>query len=116
MRHKRGLRNLNKPTEERMAMLYAQTGALFEHEKIRLTVARAKEVRRIAEKLISKAKGGELHQLRAIASVLKTKDAVKKVCKLAQGRFEGRAGGFTRMTKIGARRGDNAPLALLELV
>ena len=116
MRHKKKFRKLNKSTEERLAMLYSQTAALFEYEKIRLTLPRAKEVRKIAEKLITKAKKGDVANRRLMARILRRADLVKKVCEAAKERFEGRPGGYTRITKIGVRGGDAAPMALLELV
>ena len=115
MRHKLGLKKLGKPSDQRLAMLYDEAAALVKYGKIKLTVSRAKAVRPIVEKLISLAKEGDVSARRKALLILKHRTLVKALFELAS-RFEGRAGGFTRITKIGFRRGDAAPLALLELV
>ncbi|MFH1617816.1 MAG: 50S ribosomal protein L17 [Candidatus Margulisiibacteriota bacterium] len=116
MRHKRKIKKLNKPTEGRLAMLYAQTTALFEHEKIKMTVTRAKQVRRISDRLISKAKKDSVHNRRMMARVIKDAKLIGKICEMAKNRYEGRPGGYTRITRIGLRRGDATPMCVLELV
>ena len=115
MRHKSGLKKLGKPTDQRLAMLYDEAAALVKYGKIKLTLTRAKAVKPIVEKLISMAKDGDVFSRRKALSIIKHRTLVKTLFGLAA-RFEGRAGGFTRITKIGFRRGDAAPLALLELV
>jgi large subunit ribosomal protein L17 len=96
-------------------MLYQEAGALIKHGKIRLTLTRAKVVKSIAEKLISLAKSGDINARRRALAKLKDRDMVAALFDLAP-RFEGRPGGFTRLVKIGFRRGDAAPIALLEFV
>lgn len=115
MRHKTGLKKLGRPTDQRLAMLYHEAGALIKYGKIRLTLTRAKVVKSIAEKLISLAKRGDMNAKRRALAKLKDRDIVKNLFDLAP-RFEGRPGGFTRLVKIGFRRGDAAPIALLEFV
>ena len=115
MRHKLGLKKLGRPSDQRMAMLYHEAGALIKHGKIKLTLSRGKAVKSIAEKLISLAKSGNINSRRRALAKLKDRDIVKALFDLAP-RFEGRPGGFTRLVRIGFRRGDAAPLALLEFV
>lgn len=115
MRHKSGLKKLSRPTDQRMAMLYAEASALIKHGRIQLTLTRAKAVRPVVERLISMAKIGDLNARRRALSRLKNKEAVKILFGMTS-RFEGRPGGFTRITSVGFRRGDAAPMALLEFV
>ncbi|MFA4966745.1 MAG: 50S ribosomal protein L17 [Candidatus Margulisiibacteriota bacterium] len=115
MRHRLGNKKFGRPTDQRLAMLYDEAAALVKHGKIKLTLTRAKAVRPIVEKLISLAKVGDVHSRRQAQLKLKHRTLVKTLFDMAS-RFEGRAGGFTRITRIGFRRGDAAPLALLELV
>lgn len=116
MRH--GLKNkrLGKKTTARMSMLMAQASALLVNNKIKLTLVRAKQVRSIAERLIGIAKYNTLASRRRIAQRLRSdRSLVKKVMELGT-RYEGRAGGFTRIIRIGSRLGDGASMAILELV
>jgi len=115
VRHKSGIKKLGKPTDQRLAMLYDEAAALIKYGKIKLTLTRAKAVKPIVEKLISLAKDGDVFSRRKALMIIKHRTLVKTLFDLAA-RFEGRAGGFTRITRIGFRRGDAAPLALLELV
>jgi large subunit ribosomal protein L17 len=115
MRHKKGLKKLGRATDQRLAILYSEAAALIKHGKIKLTLTRAKEARKIAEKLISHAKRNDLHARREASRIIKDKSILKQLFELGS-RFEGRPGGFTRITRIGFRRGDAAPMALLELV
>lgn len=115
MRHRSGLKKLSRPTDQRLAMLYSEAGALIKYGRIKLTVTRGKVVKSIAEKLITLAKRGEVSARRLAFRKLKDRDLVKTLFELAP-RFEGRPGGFTRLTHIGFRRGDAAPMALLEFV
>ncbi|MDL4776266.1 MULTISPECIES: 50S ribosomal protein L17 [Thermomonosporaceae] len=90
--------------------------ALFEHGKITTTEAKARRVRPLAEKLITKAKKGDLHNRRQVAKVIRDKGVVHGLFTEIAPRFETRPGGYTRITKIGPRKGDNAPMAVIELV
>ncbi len=116
MRHRKGNRKLSKPTDQRLAMLRSIVRSLFLYERIKLTLTRAKEARRMAEKLISLTKRNDVHARRQVESTLGERKIVTHVFKTFPERFEGRAGGYTRITKIGFRRGDAAPMALLELL
>lgn len=116
MRHRLGNRKLSRATDQRLALLRSIVRSLFLHGKVRVTLTRAKEARRLAERLITAAKANNLTGRRKVESALGDRDVVTQVFKTFPERFEGRAGGYTRITKIGARRGDAAPLALLELI
>ncbi len=89
---------------------------LFEHGRITTTEAKARRLRPVAEKLITKAKKGDLHNRRLVLSVFNNRDDVYRLFSEIAPRFENRPGGYTRITKIGPRRGDNAPMAVIELV
>jgi large subunit ribosomal protein L17 len=90
--------------------------ALFEHGRITTTEAKARRVRPLAEKLITKAKKGDLHNRRLVARTIRDKGVVHELFTEIAPRFENRPGGYTRITKIGPRKGDNAPMAVIELV
>lgn len=115
MRHRRGNRKLNRPTDQRIAMLGSIVSSLFEYGKVKVTEARAREARRLAEKLITLCKKDNLFARRQVFSYLRKRELVKKAFAQFPERFEGRAGGYTRLTKAGFRCGDAAPLAILEL-
>lgn len=115
MRHKLGYRKLNKATDQRLAILSSQAVSLIKYGKIKLTLTRAKEARKLVERLITKARVGGVASHRQIFSKLRDKEAVKLLFSMLD-RFEGHPGGYTRITKIGFRKGDATPLALLELV
>ncbi len=116
MRHKRGYRKLSKATDQRIAMLRSIASSLFERGKVKVTVTRAKEARKIAERVISLAKKGDLHSRKMAISLMHNDDIVKGVFNDAKTRYASRTSGFTRMIKLGARRGDAAPVVLLELL
>ncbi|MBU0671558.1 MAG: 50S ribosomal protein L17 [Candidatus Margulisbacteria bacterium] len=116
MRHSRGNRKLGKPTDQRLAMLKSIVRSLFLHGRIEVTLPRAKEARKMAEKLISISKKNNLHARRQVESFLGDRAITSTVFKTLPERFEGRAGGFTRVVKTGFRRGDAAPMAVLELL
>ncbi|MBN3032778.1 MAG: 50S ribosomal protein L17 [Candidatus Saganbacteria bacterium] len=116
MRHRRGNRKLSRPTDQRLALLRSIVRALFLHGQVRVTLARAKQARRLAERLITAAKANNLTARRKVESALHDRQVVSQVFKTFPERFEGRPGGYTRITRLGARRGDAAPLALLELI
>ncbi|OLT38608.1 50S ribosomal protein L17 [Actinomadura sp. CNU-125] len=90
--------------------------ALFEHGSITTTEAKARRVRPLAEKLITKARKGDLHNRRQVLRVVRDKSVVHELFTEIAPRFENRPGGYTRITKIGPRKGDNAPMAVIELV
>jgi large subunit ribosomal protein L17 len=97
-------------------MLANLASQLFEHGRIKTTEAKAKRVRPLAEKLITKAKRGDLHSRRQVLQVIRDKSVVHELFEEIGPRYENRPGGYTRITKIGPRRGDNAPMAVIELV
>jgi large subunit ribosomal protein L17 len=99
-----------------MAMLSNLTADLFLEERLETTVTRAKEVRRVAERMITKAKVGDLHNRRIVASRMGNVKAVQKLFNDIAGRFSERQGGYTRITRLGYRKGDGAPMAVIELV
>ncbi len=111
-----GTRKLGRSTDHRRAMMRAMVTYLLENGKIETTVTRAKEVRAMAEKMITLGKENTLHSKRQVYSYV-TKEAVaKKVFDEIAPSYEGRNGGYTRIIKIGARRGDAAEMAIIELV
>ncbi|RMD46333.1 MAG: 50S ribosomal protein L17 [Alphaproteobacteria bacterium] len=116
MRHKNGYRKLNRTHEHRKAMLANMAGALIEHEQIKTTLPKAKELRRVVEKLITLAKRGDLHARRLAASRLREERHVKKLFDVLGPRYAERNGGYTRVLKAGFRYGDMAPMAIIELV
>ncbi|MFH1386669.1 MAG: 50S ribosomal protein L17 [bacterium] len=116
MRHRLGNKKLSRATDQRLALLASTVKALFKQGKVTVTVTRAKEARRMAEKLITKAKANDLNARRALESVLHDRALVTDVCKTFPSRFEGRPGGYTRIIKTGPRLGDSAPMAVLELL
>ena len=116
MRHRIGKRKLNRPTAHRKAMLRNLVKSLLTHEKIRTTVARAKETRSPAERMITLGKDGSLHARRQALRYLNDKAIVTRVFDELAPRYVGRAGGYTRIIKIGPRGGDGAPMAQLELL
>ena len=116
MRHRKGNAKLSKPTDQRLAMLRSIVRSLFIYGHVNVTVTRAKEARRMAEKLITCAKTNDLFSRRKAEAFFGEKAIVTHMFKLLPERFEGRAGGYTRITRVGFRRGDAAPLVLLELI
>jgi len=116
MRHRRGNRKLSKATDQRLAMLRGMVRSLFLHGRVGVTLTRAKETRRMAEKLIALTKRNDLAARRQVQSVLGERKIVSQIFKTFPERFEGRAGGFTRIVKTGFRKGDAAPMAILELL
>ncbi len=116
MRHRRGNRKLSRATDQRLAMLKSIVRSLFIYEKVEVTLTRAKEARKIAEKVITISKTNDLFSRRKVESIFGERAIVTKIFKTMPERFEGRAGGYTRIVKTGFRRGDAAPMALLELL
>ena len=111
-----GKRKLGKPTDQRMAMLRAMTTYLLENGQIRTTVTRAKEVAPVAEKMVSLAKQNDLASYRQALSFLTKEDVAKKLFHELGPKYENRVGGYTRIVRIGPRRGDAAEMAIVELV
>jgi large subunit ribosomal protein L17 len=116
MRHRRANRKLGKATDQRLAMLSAIVRSLFLQGRVRVTLSRAKQARRLAEKMIAVSKKNNLNARRKVESFFGERKIVSQVFKTFPERFEGRAGGFTRIVKAGFRKGDAAPMAILELI
>jgi len=117
MRHGKAHRRFNRDTSHRKAMLANLTLSLIEHEQIVTTLPKAKELRSVAEKLITMAKKGNLHARRIVASRLMNNEViVKKLFDTIAPRYKTRMGGYTRVLKAGFRQGDGAPVAVIELV
>lgn len=116
MRHRVAGRKLSRPTDHRLALFRNLTTDLLRYEKIRTTEAKAKEVRRLAEEMITKAKSGSLHDRRQVMAELYDPRVVDKLFATLGPRFQERPGGYTRMIKIGPRKGDAALIVQLELV
>jgi len=116
MRHKKKGRALNRSRSHRKWMLSNLITSLFIHEKIRTTTAKAKEARPLAEKMITLAKRGDLHARRQVLRFIRDKEVVRKLFETLGVRFKDRPGGYTRILRIGNRPGDNAPMALLQLI
>ena len=116
MRHRHGLRKLNRTSEHRLAMLRNMANSLIEHEAIKTTVPKAKELRRVVEPLITLAKEPTLANKRLAFDRLRNRDNVVKLFNVLGPRFATRPGGYTRILKMGFRVGDNAPMAFVELV
>ena len=116
MRHARGYRRLNRTHEHRKALFANMAGSLIEHEQIKTTLPKAKELKRVADKLITLAKRGDLHARRQAASQLKQDAYVQKLFEVLGPRYAERQGGYTRVLKAGFRYGDMAPMAIIEFV
>ena len=116
MRHRHGLRKLNRTSSHRLAMLRNMMNSLFLHEAIKTTLPKAKELRRVAEPMITMAKTPTLANRRLAFDRLRDRDMVTKLFNDIGPRFNARPGGYTRILKYGFRQGDAAPMALIELV
>jgi len=116
MRHARGYRRLNRTHEHRKALFANMAGALIEHEQIKTTLPKAKELRPVIEKLITLGKRGDLHARRQAASQLKQDAYVAKLFDVLGPRYADRQGGYVRVLKAGFRTGDMAPMAIIEFV
>ena len=116
MRHRKASLKLNRTTSHRQAMFRNMVTSLFKHERIRTTGAKAKELRRLADHLITLAKRGDLHARRQALAVIREKDVVHQLFEEANEKFGHSAGGYTRIVKLGRRAGDAAPMSLIELI
>lgn len=116
MRHKKSGRKLGRTSSHREAMFRNMVTSLFEHERIVTTKEKAKELRPIAEKMITLAKRGDLHARRQALSYIRSKDVVHKLFTDIKDQFAERNGGYTRILQTGVRRGDAASMAIIELV
>jgi large subunit ribosomal protein L17 len=116
MRHRKAGRKLGRTSSHRKAMLRNMVTSFFEHEKITTTDAKAKELRRVAEKIITLGKKGSLHARRQALSFIRSRHVTAKVFDELSSRYSERSGGYTRIVKLGNRVGDNSPLSLIELI
>ena len=116
MRHAKGYRRLNRTHEHRRALWANMAGSLIEHEQIKTTLPKAKELRPLVEKLITLGKRGDLHARRLAASQLKEDQYVIKLFDVLGPRYKDRQGGYVRIMKAGFRYGDMAPMAIIEFV
>ena len=116
MRHGKSGRRLGRTTSHREAMFRNLVTSFLSHEKITTTDAKAKEIRSVAEKMITLGKRGDLHSLRQAASFIREKSVVTKLFSTIAPRYKDRPGGYTRIVKLGVRQGDAAAVSLIELV
>ncbi|WP_334119113.1 50S ribosomal protein L17 [Limnobacter sp.] len=116
MRHRHGLRKLNRTSSHRLAMFRNMTNALLRHEVIKTTLPKAKELRKIAEPIITMGRSPTLANKRLAFSRLRDREMVLKLFDEIGPRYAARPGGYMRVLKFGFRKGDNAPMALVELV
>ena len=116
MRHRKAGLKLGRTSSHRKAMFRNMVTSLFKHDRIQTTDAKAKELRRWADRLISLAKRGDLHARRQAMDVIREKDVVHKLFEEAPNRFGGVSGGYTRVVKLGRRSGDAAPVSIIELI
>lgn len=116
MRHRKDHRKLGRATDQRIALLRSQVDSLFRHSRIRTTLQKAKESQRMAEKLITLAKRGDLAARRRVLRKVRDKELVKHLFEQIAPRYAERPGGYTRVTRAGLRSGDAAQMAILELI
>lgn len=116
MRHRKAGRKLGRTTSHRKAMLRNMVTSLLEHERIVTTVPKAKEARRMTEKMITLGKRGDLHARRQALAYIRSKDIVAKLFDELSEQYADRQGGYTRIIRTGNRHGDAAPMAIVELV
>ena len=116
MRHNKAGRRLGRTTSHRVAMFRNMVTSLFAHERVTTTDAKAKELRSVAEKMITLGKRGDLHAVRQAASYIRDKKVVTKLFETIAPRYKERNGGYTRIVKLGSRLGDNASMSIIELV
>ncbi|TAN25491.1 MAG: 50S ribosomal protein L17 [Castellaniella sp.] len=116
MRHRSGLRKLNRTSSHRLAMFRNMAVSLLTHDAIKTTLPKAKELRRVVEPLITLGKNPTLANRRLAFARLRDRDAVARLFTEVAPRYQARNGGYTRILKMGFRQGDNAPMAFMELV
>jgi len=116
MRHRKAGRKLNRSSSHRSALFRNMVTSLLERERIQTTDAKAKELRRVAEKMITLGKRGDLHARRQALAVIRSKSVTAKVFDVLAQRYKERPGGYTRVMKLGHRAGDAAPVSIIELV
>lgn len=116
MRHRKGPRKLNRTSTHRKAMFANMAAALIKHEQITTTLPKAKELRRIVDRLVTLGKRGDLHARRQALSTVRDRALVEKLFSTLAERYADRPGGYTRVLKAGYRYGDSAPIAVIELV
>ena len=116
MRHGDKINNLGRTASHRRALLSNLASQLIQHKRITTTLAKAKSLRTYVEPLITKCKENSTHQRRIVFSKLQDKESIKELFDVIRLKIEGRPGGYTRIIKLGARHGDNAELAMIELV
>ena len=116
MRHGRKVKKLERTESHRKAMLANMAASLFMYQMIKTTDAKAKEVRKLAEKLITLAKRGDLHAHRQVYDVIKDRKLIKKLFDEIAPKLKDRQGGYTRVSKLGVRKGDGAPISVVELL
>jgi large subunit ribosomal protein L17 len=116
MRHNKSGRRLGRKPDHRQHMMQNMVTSFFENERITTTVTRAKELRKLVEKMITLGKRGDLHARRQALQVIHQQEVVAKLFEMIAPRYSGRPGGFTRIMKLENRQGDNAPMAIIELV
>jgi len=116
MRHRSGHRKLNRTASHRKALFASMATALIKHEQITTTLPKAKELKRVVDKLITLGKKGDLHSRRLAISRLRDQDTARKLFDTLGPRYKERDGGYTRVLKAGFRYGDSAPMAVIELV
>ena len=116
MEHKVGYRKLQRTTAHRLAMLHNMVTSLMQHERITTTVPRAKEARRMADRVITLGKKGGVHNVRLAQKIVKDRETLQKIFGELKDRYAKRPGGYTRILRAGFRKGDAADIAVLELV
>ena len=116
MRHLKAGRKLNRTSSHRKAMFANLAMSIVEHERVKTTLPKAKEVRAYVERLITYGKRGDLHGIRLIAKKVNNKDLVMKIVNDLAVQYKDRSGGYTRVLKLGPRKGDNAEMAIIEFV
>ena len=116
MRHRKDHKRLGRATDQRIALMRSQVDSLFRHSRIRTTLQKAKESQRMAEKLITLARRGDLASRRRVLRKVRDKELVKHLFEEIAPRYADRPGGYTRVIKAGLRTGDAAQMAILELI
>jgi len=116
MRHRVAMRKLQRPTGHRLSLIRNLMTSLIRHERLQTTEPKASELRREVEKLIGTARANDLHARRLVAAKLYDREVLKKLFDEIVPRYQDRPGGFTRVVKLQPRRGDGAPMAMIELI